>query len=355
MVAVVPRAVQVLDAIVRARLEVEPGVLVVVEPVAPQDVRGGAEEVDPVGRARAGARVAERLVVLDRDARRPRGEPDAMVVVVGDRVRSDQRPRSALDLDSILVGEVDGVVGDGAVRAAREVDRAVLGAGHGEAVERHVGPAGEHEAIGAVSDAGLMVARVVSPHVHVESLLRYPPVAARRQRSRRGGRGGEPGPVREHLQGAPVHARGQPHVPRVQDPLGRGAEDVGAVHHHGAALRLQDERARGGAGGGDGDLLRIDARPDDDGDAGALVGVGRRRDAAVGLGRGAGTRLRAARARGVDIVGAGRVRWPNCDQRRDARERDGPAASRSTRGGGRRGDAAAKVAPRGRLARGSNG
>src|SRR5438093_13639342 len=99
MVAVGPGAVLKRDAIVGARLDLEPAVLVMVEPVALDQVARTTVEVDSLGGPLGGPSVAERLVVLHRRAGHAAGEVDPVVVVVRYRGGVDQDCRAPHRLD----------------------------------------------------------------------------------------------------------------------------------------------------------------------------------------------------------------------------------------------------------------
>src|SRR5262249_41171615 len=87
---------------VRARLDVEPGVLVVVGAIAAERVAGAPIEVDAVGLTNVEPRVSGALVVFDGGPAHPRDQRDAMILVVVAEVRAEDEARPALCEDSVL-------------------------------------------------------------------------------------------------------------------------------------------------------------------------------------------------------------------------------------------------------------
>ena len=88
------------EVVVRARVEVEPGVLVGVRGVVDDRVVVAREDIDPRGIAHVAGGVGERDVVADRVVVGAVGQPDAVRAVVIGRVAADRGVRRAVDVDA---------------------------------------------------------------------------------------------------------------------------------------------------------------------------------------------------------------------------------------------------------------
>src|SRR5207247_2442429 len=86
VVAVLPRAVLDRQVVVGAGLDLEPGVLVVVEAVVADHVVGAAEQVEAIRLALAGQDVAGALVVLEGGVGDTAEHRDAVIGVIVDQV-----------------------------------------------------------------------------------------------------------------------------------------------------------------------------------------------------------------------------------------------------------------------------
>src|SRR5258706_4409196 len=79
---------------------VEAGVLIVVEPIALNEVVGTAEQVEAVREPRRGLRVSTALVALDRRPAGPPGQRDPVIAVVRNQARRDVQAGAARGLDA---------------------------------------------------------------------------------------------------------------------------------------------------------------------------------------------------------------------------------------------------------------
>ena len=168
VIAIVPGQILDREAVVGTALDLKPAVLIVVEPVALDEIAGRIVDEDADRLARRGVRVSERLVVLDR-AVRARDvavvrDVNAVIAVEGNHVLLDQHVAAPRDVDAILGVVRDRVIADHAiVRAAPQADGAVIGARGGKAVDRHPRAAAQVERVCTPSHQDLVRAGLPPP------------------------------------------------------------------------------------------------------------------------------------------------------------------------------------------------